>query len=108
MVEKFIKGFISEIKNPNPFLFSLILANKFNGIVFIKDEQDDSMSDFVVFINDKLYDQFGEVHFKDVDIENYITFDKMSVMFSAKQYHIMKWLFINEINEDELYYNDIN
>jgi hypothetical protein len=29
-------------------------------------------------------------------------------MFSAKQYHIMKWLFINEINEDELYYNDIN
>jgi len=108
MVEKFIKSFTSEIKEPNPFLFSLILANKFNGIIFIKDEQDNSIIDFVVFINDKLYDQFGEVKFKDIDIENYVAFDKLSAIFSAKQYHSLKWLFINEINDDELYYNDIN
>jgi hypothetical protein len=108
MVEKFIKSFTSEIKEPNPFLFSLILANKFQGVIFVKDNQDDSMVDFVVFINDKLYDMFGEVKFKDVDIENYSMFDKLSAIFSANQYHALKWLFINETNEDELYYNNIN
>ena len=108
MIEKFIKSFTTEIKDPNAFLFSLILANKFNGIIFVKDNEDESMTDFVVFINDKIYDQFGEVRFKDVDIENYVAFDKLSAIFSAKQYHSLKWLFINETNEDELYYNDIN
>lgn len=108
MVEKFINSFTSEIKDPNPFLFSLILANKFNGIIFVKDEQDESMNDFVVFINDKLYDQFGVINFKDIDIENYVAFDKLSAIFYAKQYHSLKWLFINESNDDELYYNDIN
>jgi hypothetical protein len=108
MVEKFIKSFTSEIKEPNPFLFSLILANKFQGVIFVKDNEDDSMVDFVVFIDDKLYDMFGEVKFKDIDIENYVAFDKLSAIFSAKQYHSLKWLFINEINDDELYYNDIN
>jgi hypothetical protein len=51
---------------------------------------------------------FGEVKFKDVDIENYSMFDKLSAIFSANQYHALKWLFINETNEDELYYNNIN
>jgi hypothetical protein len=108
MVEKFIKSFTSEIKEPNPFLFSLILANKFNGVIFVKDNKDGSMIDFVVFIDDKLYDMFGEVKFKDVDIENYISFDKFSSMFNVREYNHLKWLFINEINEDELYYNNIN
>jgi hypothetical protein len=108
MIEKFIKSFTSEINEPNPFLFSLILANKFDGIIFIKDDQDDSMIDFVVFINDKLYDMFGEVYFKDIEIENYVAFDKLSAIFSARQYNQLKWVFINESNEDELYYNNIN
>jgi hypothetical protein len=108
MVEKFINNFTSEIKEPNLFLFALILANKFNGIIFVKDEEDDSMVDFVVLINDRIYDVFGEVKLKDIDIENYVSFDKMSAIFSARQYHKLKWLFINETNEDELYYNNIN
>ncbi len=60
MIENFINGFISEIKRPNVFLFSLILANKFNGDVLIKDELDESMPDIIVLIGDEFYDMFGK------------------------------------------------
>jgi hypothetical protein len=108
MVESFIDSFRLEIENPNPFLFSLILANKFNGSVFIKDDDDDSIIDFVVLIDDKLYDAYGRVSFKHIDIENYVVFDKLSTLFITNQYHKLKWLLINELNDDELYHRSMD
>jgi hypothetical protein len=108
MVENFIDDFKLEIENINPFLFSLILANKFNGSVFVKDDNDGSMIDFVVLIDDKLYDAFGKISFKNIDIENYVVFDKISTLFITNQCHKLKWLLINELNDDELYHRSMD
>jgi hypothetical protein len=108
MIENFINGFISEVKRPNIFLFSLILANKFKGEVLIKDEIDESMPDIVVLIGNDIYDMFGKIDNGIVNIDEYVVLDRMNLLFNIKFYNYSKWSFVYEENDDEMYYNDVN
>jgi hypothetical protein len=107
MVEEFINKFKNEVRNPNIFAFSLILSNAFDGTILMKNNNDNTMVDYVVLIDDLLYDIFGVVNFKDIDIENYKAVNAHDFMLNIKLYNSIKWFFINEMNEDELYHRDI-
>ena len=108
MIEKFINGFVSEINRPNVFLFSLILANKFKGDILIKDEIDESMPDIVVLIGDDVYDMFGKIDKNIINIDEYVVLNKMNLLFNLKFYNYVKWSFVYEENDDEMYFNDVN
>lgn len=108
MIENFISGFISEVKRPNIFLFSLILANKFKGEVLIKDELDESIPDIIVMINGEFYDMFGKIDKGIIDIDDYVVLNRMNLLFNTKFYNYAKWFFVYEENDDEIYYNDVN
>jgi hypothetical protein len=110
MIEKFINDFTSEVRDPNVFLFSLILANKFNGEVLIYMDEDDEgyYPDIIVLINGKIYDMFGEIDEVIVELDSYAIFDKLSLLKSVKMYNYCKWAFMYEVNEDQMYYNEVN
>lgn len=110
MIEKFINDFTSEVRDPNVFLFSLILANKFNGEVLIYMDEDDEgyYPDIIVLIKGKIYDMFGEIDEGIVELDSYAIFDKLSLLKSVKMYNYCKWAFVYEANEDQMYYNEVN
>jgi hypothetical protein len=110
MIEKFINDFVSEVRDPNVFLFSLILANKFNGdvLIYSDDENQEYYPDIVVLIDGKIYDMFGEIDEGIVELDSYAVFDKLSLLNSVKIYNYCKWAFMYEVNEDQMYYNEVN
>lgn len=110
MIEKYINDFTSMVREPNILLFSLMLANKFNGqVLMYQDEKEyDAHPDIIVMINGKLYDMFGEIDNGTVELDSYMLFDKLSMLQNIKVYNYFKWVFINECNEDQEYYNEMN
>ena len=51
-VEKYIEDFISSVSSISPFVFSLMLSNKFKGKVLIKESEDDEIPDVVFLIDE--------------------------------------------------------
>ena len=107
-VEKYIEDFISSVSSISPFVFSLMLANKFKGNVLIKESEDDELPDVVVLIEDNYYDIFGVIDRHLITKEDYKALDTLSLLSNVRFYHYIKWSFINEECEDQLYHNDIN
>lgn len=107
-VEKYIEDFISSVSSISPFVFSLMLANKFKGKVLIKESEDDELPDVVVLIEDNYYDIFGVIDRYLITKEDYKALDTLSLLADIRFYHYIKWSFINEECEDQLYHNDIN
>jgi hypothetical protein len=108
MVEKFINGFVSEVKHPNIFIFSLMLANKFNGELLIKDDMDESLPDIVVMIDGEFYDIFGKIDDGMINSEDYSVLNKLNLLSNIRFYNYAKWSFIHQESDDEMYYNDVN
>ena len=107
-VEKYIEDFVSSVSSISPFVFSLMLSNKFKGKVLIKESEDDELPDVVVLIEDNYYDIFGVIDRHLITKEDYKALDTLSLLSNVRFYHYIKWSFINEECEDQLYYNDIN
>ena len=107
-VEKYIEDFILSVSSISPFVFSLMLANKFKGKVLIKESEDDELPDVVVLIEDNYYDIFGVIDRHLITKEDYKALDTLSLLSNVRFYHYIKWSFINEECEDQLYHNDIN
>ena len=107
-VEKYIEDFVSSVSSISPFVFSLMLANKFKGKVLIKESEDDELPDVVVLIEDNYYDIFGVIDRHLITKEDYKALDTLSLLSNVRFYHYIKWSFINEECEDQLYHNDIN
>lgn len=107
-VEKYIEDFVSSVSSISPFVFSLMLANKFKGKVLIKESEDDELPDVVVLIDDNYYDVFGVIDRYLITEDDYKALDTLSLLANIKFYHYIKWSFINEECEDQLYHNDIN
>ena len=107
-VEKYIEDFVSSVSSISPFVFSLMLANKFKGNVLIKESQDDELPDVVVLIENDYYDIFGVIDRHLISKDDYKELDTLSLLANVRFYHYIKWSFINEECEDQLYYNDIN
>ena len=107
-VEKYIEDFISSVSSISPFVFSLMLANKFKGKVLIKESEDDELPDVVVLIEDNYYDIFGFIDRHLITKEDYKALNTLSLLSNVRFYHYIKWSFINEECEDQLYHNDIN
>lgn len=107
-VEKYIEDFVSSVSSISPFVFSLMLANKFKGKVLIKESEDDELPDVVVLIDDNYYDLFGVIDRHLITKEDYKALDTLSLLANVRFYHYIKWSFINEECEDQLYHNDIN
>lgn len=107
-VEKYIEDFVSSVSSISPFVFSLMLANKFKGKILIKESQDDELPDVVVLIEDNYYDIFGVIDGYLITKDDYKALDTLSLISNVRFYHYIKWSFINEECEDQLYYNDIN
>jgi hypothetical protein len=99
-----INNFSAEMegKMPNPFVFSVMLANNFNGKVFVCED------DFIVRINGEFYDFNGCIDSEDLDLDEYVILDKLSLLDNVKMYHYIKWWFINPFVEDELYHINMN
>ena len=108
MIEKFIEDFNSQINRPSPFLFSLILANKFKGEILVNFQSDDSMPDVVVLIENNFYDIFGKIDDGIISIDDYSILDRLSLLYNTKFYQYARWSFIYEENDDEMYFNDVN
>jgi len=107
-VEKYIEDFISSVSSISPFVFSLMLSNKFKGKVLIKESEDDELPDVVVLIENNYYDIFGVIDSHLITKEDYKALDTLSLLSNVRFYHYIKWSFINEECEDQLYHNDIN
>ena len=107
-VEKYIEDFVSSVSSISPFVFSLMLSNKFKGKVLIKESEDDELPDVVVLIEDNYYDIFGIIDRYLITKEDYKALDTLSLLADVRFYHYIKWSFINEECEDQLYHNDIN
>ena len=107
-VEKYIEDFVSSVSSISPFVFSLMLSNKFKGKVLIKESEDDELPDVVVLIEDNYYDIFGVIDRHLITKEDYKALDTLSLLADIRFYHYIKWSFINEECEDQLYHNDIN
>ena len=107
-VEKYIEDFVSSVSSVSPFVFSLMLSNKFKGKVLIKESEDDELPDVVVLIEDNYYDIFGVIDRHLITKEDYKALDTLSLLSNVRFYHYIKWSFINEECEDQLYHNDIN
>lgn len=107
-VEKYIEDFVSSVSSISPFVFSLMLSNKFKGKVLIKESEDDELPDVVVLIEDNYYDIFGVIDRYLITKEDYKALDTLSLLADIRFYHYIKWSFINEECEDQLYHNDIN
>lgn len=91
-----------EGRMPNPFIFSVMLANKFNGKVFSCED------DFIVRINGEFYDFNGIIDTEDLDLDEYVIIDKLSILDDVKMYNYIKWWFIHPFIQDELYYINMN
>ena len=107
-VEKYIEDFVSSVSSISPFVFSLMLSNKFKGKVLIKESEDDELPDVVILIEDNYYDIFGVIDRHLITKEDYKALDTLSLLSNVRFYHYIKWSFINEECEDQLYHNDIN
>lgn len=107
-VEKYIEDFVSSVSSISPFVFSLMLSNKFKGKVLIKESEDDELPDVVVLIDNNYYDMFGVIDKYLITKDDYKALDTLSLLADVRFYHYIKWSFINEECEDQLYYNDIN
>ena len=107
-VEKYIEDFVSSVSSISPFVFSLMLSNKFKGKVLIKESEDDELPDIVVLIENNYYDMFGVIDKYLITKDDYKALDTLSLLGNIKFYHYIKWSFINEECEDQLYHNDIN
>lgn len=107
-VEKYIEDFVSSVSSISPFVFSLMLSNKFKGKVLIKESEDDELPDVVVLIDNEYYDVFGVIDKHLITKDDYKTLDTLSLLSNVRFYHYIKWSFINEECEDQLYHNDIN
>ena len=107
-VEKYIEDFVSSVSSVSPFVFSLMLSNKFKGKVLIKESEDDELPDVVILIEDNYYDIFGVIDRYLITKEDYKALDTLSLLADVRFYQYIKWSFINEECEDQLYHNDIN
>ena len=107
-VEKYIEDFVSSVSSISPFVFSLMLANKFKGKVLIRESEDEELPDVVVLIEDNYYDIFGVIDRYLITKDDYKALDTLSLLSNVRFYHYIKWSFVNEVSDDELYYNDIN
>ena len=93
----YIMNFLSEVHNPNPFVFCLMLANQFDGKVFWCD------GDFITKIGDKYYDVEGEVLESELKLDEWARLDKLSVLESVESYEQCKWYYIQPFVEQDLY-----
>lgn len=91
-----------EGKMPNPFIFAVMLSNNFNGKVFVCED------DFIVRINGEFYDFNGFIDSDDLNMDDYIPLDKLSLLENVKLYHYVKWWFVAPFVEDELYHINVN
>lgn len=107
-VEKYIEDFVSSVSSISPFVFSLMLANKFKGKVLVRESEDDELPDIVVLIDNEYYDIFGVIDKYLITKEDYKALDTLSLLSNVRFYHYIKWSFVNEECEDQLYHNDIN
>lgn len=108
MIEKFIEDFNSQIKRPNVFLFSLLLANKFRGEILVNFQSDDSMPDVIVLIGTDFYDMFGKIDSDIINVDDYTILNRLSLLYNTRFYEYVKWSFVYEENDDEMYFNDVN
>lgn len=107
-IERYIDSFRAEVRDPNIFLFSLMLSNRFKGEVLVLiDEEEETRPDIVVSIGNKIYDIFGEID-SEIDLSDYARLDRLSSIASVNMYENCKWIFINEDNYDQSYFNEIN
>ena len=108
MIEKFIEDFNSQIKRPNVFLFSLLLANKFRGEILVNFQSDDSMPDVIVLIGTDFYDIFGKIDSDIINVDDYTILNRLNLFYNTRFYEYVKWSFVYEENDDEMYFNDVN
>ena len=67
-----------------------------------------TLADVVVLIDNEYYDVFGVIDKHLITKEDYKALDTLSLLSNVRFYHYIKWSFINEECEDQLYHNDIN
>lgn len=95
----YIQNFRNELggfdKPINPIIFCTMLANKFNGEMFVMLDEE-MLVDIVVKIKDKFYDADGIVDEESLDIHDFIKYDKLSVLYDASAYNQIKWWFLLE------------
>lgn len=84
----YIMNFISEVPEPNPFIFSLMLANQFKGKVLW------CSGDFITAIDGRYYDAEGEVLAEDLDLIEWSELDRLSILESVDSYESVKWFFV--------------
>lgn len=94
-----INNFRNELagQEVNNTIFSLMLANKFNGEVLVKLEEYDIL-DIVVLIENNLYDINGEIDPDEIEASEYIMFDKLSLLHYTSAYQQAKWWFFKELD----------
>ena len=99
----FINNINAELKNPNPFLISLMLSCKFKGVMYTDGNK------FITLIKGRVYDSKGELNISILDNGNFFKFDKLSLLSVAEVYTSLKWFFIEEHldynNDIEVYLN---
>lgn len=99
----FINNINAELRNPNPFLISLMLSCKFNGVMYTNGEE------FVTIINDRVYSSTQEVDVDYISKGEFFKFDKLSLLSLADTYNSLKWFFIEEYidynNDNETHLN---
>jgi len=79
----------------NHIIFCTMLANKFNGEMFVMLE-DEMLVDIIVKIKGRYYDANGEIKEEDLDLGDFIRYDKLSVLYDTAAYNQIKWWFLLE------------
>lgn len=99
-----INNFLIEMNGatPNPFIFSMMLANEFNGKVLVFDD------DYIVRIEGDYYDFNGLINKEDLDLDDYVVVNKLSLLDNIKMYNYIKWWFITPYIQDEIYHVNMN
>ncbi len=93
----YINNFLSEIHEPNPFVFCLMLANQFDGKVFFCD------GDYLTKVGDRYYGVEGEVLEDELELDEWCRLDKLSILESVDGYHSSKWFYILPYVTQDLY-----
>jgi hypothetical protein len=88
----------------NQTIFSLMLANKFKGDVYVNIDEYEIL-DMVVLIDGVYYDIEGIVESGDIPIDEYVKYDKLSLISHTETYNQVKWWFLNETNDEYNRYN---
>jgi hypothetical protein len=88
----------------NQTIFSLMLANKFKGDVYVNTDEYEIL-DMVVLIDGVYYDIEGIVESGDIPIDEYVKYDKLSLISHTETYNQVKWWFLNETKDEHYQHN---